>query len=163
STGTGVVAELGLAAGETATYVLEESGMCYAFSEGETGELFDRTVAYWRRWLAQSRYQGRWREMVNRSALTLKLLTYAPSGGIDGRAELPEEVLSHLEGYRGSAPVRVGNRAADQLQLDIYGELIDSVYLYNKYGTPISYDAWNDLTRIVEWVGKNWDQADEGI
>ena len=67
--------------------------------------------------------------------------------GIDGRADLPEEVLDHLEGYRGSAPVRIGNGAADQLQLDIYGELIDSVYLYNKYGTPISHDAWDDLSR----------------
>ena len=65
--------------------------------------------------------------------------------GIDGRAELDEEVLDHLEGYRGSAPVRIGNGAADQLQLDIYGELIDSVYLYNKHGTPISHDAWSDL------------------
>jgi GH15 family glucan-1,4-alpha-glucosidase len=83
--------------------------------------------------------------------------------GIDGRSELPEEVLGHLEGYRGSAPVRIGNEAAAQLQLDIYGELIDSVYLYNKYGTPISHDAWQDLSRIVEWVCEHWDQADEGI
>ena len=61
--------------------------------------------------------------------------------GIDGRADLREEVLDHLEGYAGSAPVRIGNGAATQLQLDIYGELIDSVYLYNKYGEPISYDV----------------------
>ena len=59
--------------------------------------------------------------------------------------------------------MRIGNGAADQLQLDIYGELIDSVYLYNKYGSPIHYDAWVDLARIVEWVCENWDQADEGI
>jgi GH15 family glucan-1,4-alpha-glucosidase len=83
--------------------------------------------------------------------------------GIDGRAELEEEELDHLEGYRGSAPVRIGNGAAAQLQLDIYGELIDSVYLYNKFGRPISHDAWMDLTRIVDWVCDNWDQADEGI
>ncbi len=83
--------------------------------------------------------------------------------GIDGRAELPEEVLTHLEGYRGSAPVRIGNGAANQLQLDIYGELIDSVYLYNKYGTPIYNDAWVDLSRIVEWLSEHWDQPDEGI
>ena len=83
--------------------------------------------------------------------------------GIDGRAELTEEVLGHLEGYRGSAPVRIGNGAADQLQLDIYGELIDSVYLFDKYGSPIHHDAWMDLTRVVEWVCENWDQADEGV
>jgi GH15 family glucan-1,4-alpha-glucosidase len=197
--------------------------------------MFEQTVDFWRRWLAQSRYRGRWREMVNRSALTLKLLTYHPTGaivaaptcslpeqvegprnwdyrytwirdaafslyallrlgfteeagafmgwlthrfrdeqegeggplqimyGIDGRRDLPELELSHLEGYRGSAPVRIGNGAADQLQLDIYGELIDSVYLYNKYGTPIYHDAWMDLCRIVEWVCVHWDQPDEGI
>jgi GH15 family glucan-1,4-alpha-glucosidase len=63
----------------------------------------------------------------------------------------------------GSSPVRIGNGAADQLQLDIYGELIDSIYLYNKYGSPISHDGWTQLARIVEWVCENWDQADEGI
>jgi GH15 family glucan-1,4-alpha-glucosidase len=85
--------------------------------------------------------------------------------GIDGRADLHEETLDHLEGYRNSAPVRVGNAAADQLQLDIYGELqlIDSVYLYNKYGTPIYHDAWEDLSRVVEWVCDHCDEADEGI
>ena len=83
--------------------------------------------------------------------------------GIDGRAQLEELELDHLEGYRGSGPVRVGNGAADQLQLDIYGELIDSVYLYNKYGVPIYHDAWEDLCRIVEWTCEHWDQADEGI
>ena len=59
--------------------------------------------------------------------------------------------------------MRIGNGAADQLQLDIYGELIDSVYLYNKYGVPIYHEAWEDLSRIVEWTCENWDQADEGI
>jgi GH15 family glucan-1,4-alpha-glucosidase len=83
--------------------------------------------------------------------------------GIDGRSELEEVVFDHLEGYRGSFPVRVGNGAAEQLQLDIYGELMDSVYLYNKYGKPVYHDAWEDLQRIVEWVCDNWDQRDEGI
>jgi GH15 family glucan-1,4-alpha-glucosidase len=83
--------------------------------------------------------------------------------GIDGRRELLEQRLDHLEGYRGSAPVRIGNSAATQLQLDIYGELVDSIYLYNKYGSPISHDAWTDLSRIVDWVCENWEQADEGI
>ena len=199
------------------------------------GEAFNRTVRYWRGWLARSRYRGRWREVVNRSAMTLKLLTYRPTGaivaapttslpeqlggprnwdyrytwirdgaftlyallrlgfteeaegfmgwltdrfresagraygplqimyGIDGRADLAEIELDHLEGYRGSGPVRIGNGAADQLQLDIYGELMDSVYLYNKYGDPIGYDAWEDLSKIVNWLADNWDQPDEGI
>ena len=83
--------------------------------------------------------------------------------GIDGRAELPEEELPTWSGYRDSAPVRIGNAAADQRQLDIYGELIDSVYLYNKYGAPIFHETWGSLRRIVDWVCENWDQADEGI
>jgi GH15 family glucan-1,4-alpha-glucosidase len=226
-----------LEAGECATFVLEHVPGDYephGHPDDEIRELFEATAAYWRRWLSQSRYTGRWREMVHRSALTLKLLTYEPTGaivaapttslpeqlggernwdyrytwirdaafslyallrlgfteeaaafmewltdrfeacrmeefgplqimyGVDGRSELPEEVLD-LEGYRGSAPVRIGNGAADQLQLDIYGELIDSVYLYNKHGTPLYHDAWEELSRIVEWVCEHWDQADEGI
>jgi GH15 family glucan-1,4-alpha-glucosidase len=83
--------------------------------------------------------------------------------GIDGRAQLPEFELPHLEGYRGSRPVRVGNAAHRQLQLDIYGELMDSAYLFNKYGTPLGYDAWKDLSRLVNWVADNWSRADEGI
>jgi GH15 family glucan-1,4-alpha-glucosidase len=83
--------------------------------------------------------------------------------GIDGRCELPEEVLDHLEGYRGSAPVRIGNEAASQLQLDIYGELVDSIYLYNKHGQPISHGSWSQVCRIVDWLCENWDEADEGI
>jgi GH15 family glucan-1,4-alpha-glucosidase len=231
-------ASFSLAPGESATFILEHvEGRYEPHRHGaeETRELFEATVAHWRRWLSQSRYTGRWRETVHRSALTLKLLTYEPTGalvaapttslpeqlggernwdyrytwirdaafslyallrlgfteeaaafmdwltdrfrdcrpresgplqvmyGIDGRSELPEEVLDHLEGYGGSAPVRVGNGAASQLQLDVYGDLIDSVYLYNKYGTPISHDAWQDLCRIVEWTCEHWDQADEGI
>jgi GH15 family glucan-1,4-alpha-glucosidase len=234
----GARGEFVLRSGESATFVLErigEDGLPRRHSEDHTRELFQQTVDYWRRWLARSRYTGRWREMVHRSALTLKLLTYAPTGAIvaapttslpeqlggernwdyrytwirdaafslyallrlgftdeaeafmswlterfregkqhaagplqimyriDGRSDLAEEVLSHFEGYRGSAPVRVGNGAADQLQLDIYGELMDSVYLYNKYGKPVYHDAWEDLQRIVEWVCSNWDRRDEGI
>jgi GH15 family glucan-1,4-alpha-glucosidase len=235
----GVRAQFTLAAGESATFVLEplEAGeRPRPYSEAETRELFETTVGYWRRWLARSRYAGRWREMVHRSALVLKLLTYRPSGAIvaapttslpeqigggrnwdyrytwirdaafslygllrlgfteeaesfmawltdrfresngerasgplqimyrvDGGTDLDEQILDHLEGYRGSRPVRIGNRAATQRQLDIYGELIDSVYLFNKYGTPIYADAWDDLARLVEWVCDHWDEADEGI
>jgi GH15 family glucan-1,4-alpha-glucosidase len=234
----GAYCEFSVRPGEAATFVLEAVPETYVpqrYSEAETREAFELTVKFWRKWLSQSRYSGRWREMINRSALTLKLMTYLPTGaivaapttslpehigggrnwdyrytwirdaafslyallrlgfteeaasfmgwltdrfrekrsaaagplqimyGLDGRAELTEEVLEHLEGYRGSAPVRIGNGAADQLQLDIYGELIDSVYLFNKYGAPIHHDAWMDLTRVVEWVCDNWDQADEGV
>jgi GH15 family glucan-1,4-alpha-glucosidase len=82
---------------------------------------------------------------------------------LDGRRDLPELTLDHLAGYRGSAPVRIGNGAADQLQLDIYGELMDAVYLFNKYGTPISFDLWTHLRRILNWVCDNWRQPDHGI
>ena len=233
-----VHASFELAAGQSATFSLEHVPGQYEMhghSAEETTELFERAVEYWRGWLAQSRYRGRWRETVHRSALTLKLLTYAPTGaivaapttslpevlggernwdyrytwirdaafslyallrlgfteeatafmdwlterlagmrleessplqimyGIDGRREIPEQLLEHLEGYRGSAPVRVGNNAATQLQLDIYGELVDSIYLYDKYGTPIAHRSWDDLAHMVNWVCENWDQADEGI
>ena len=83
--------------------------------------------------------------------------------GIDGRHHLTEEHLPHLEGYLKSSPVRIGNGAYDQLQLDIYGELMDSVYLYDKYGDPISYDLWENLTHLVDWVCENWRRKDEGI
>jgi GH15 family glucan-1,4-alpha-glucosidase len=234
----GAAARFALAAGDCRAFVLERVDESYKpreYPPAETDELFEQTVDYWRRWLSRSRYEGRWREMVHRSALTLKMLTYAPSGalvaapttslpeqlggprnwdyrytwirdaafslygllrlgfteeaaafmgwlegrvrgcepqdsgplqvmyGIDGRLELPEETLDHLEGYRGSAPVRIGNDAANQLQLDIYGALIDSVYLYNKYGNPIYHEAWSDLSRVIEWVCGNWDRADEGV
>ena len=234
----GVHSEFTLLAGESVTFVLEQVERDYVpreYSEEENREAYERTIDFWRRWLHQSRYVGRWREMVQRSALTLKLLTYQPTGaivaapttslpeqlggsrnwdyrytwirdaafslygllrlgfteeaagfmdwltarfrerdedaggplqimyGIDGRHDLPEEMLDHFEGYRGSSPVRVGNAAADQLQLDIYGELVDSVYLYNKYGAPLYHEAWEDLRYLVDWVCENWDQADEGI
>ena len=83
--------------------------------------------------------------------------------GLDGRRKLTEERLEHLEGYRGSRPVRIGNGAYGQLQLDIYGEMMDSIYLYNKYGSPISSDLWTHLRRLVDWVCDNWHREDEGI
>jgi len=83
--------------------------------------------------------------------------------GIDGRHDLTEQLLPHLSGYRGSHPVRIGNDAYRQLQLDIYGELMDAVYLFNKYGTPISYDLWVYLRRILDWLSINWRSPDEGI
>jgi GH15 family glucan-1,4-alpha-glucosidase len=83
--------------------------------------------------------------------------------GIDGRTDLAERELDHLEGYQGSSPVRVGNNAVQQLQLDTYGALIDSIYLYNKWGRPISSAVWDGVTEAVDWLCDNWDQPDEGI
>ncbi|UCF68442.1 MAG: glycoside hydrolase family 15 protein [Acidobacteriota bacterium] len=233
----GVSSDFTLEEGQSETFVLEElgsSGECHtAVSEDEIEQRFELTVEWWRRWLSQSAYRGRWREMVRRSALVLKLLTFEPTGaivaaptcslpegiggernwdyrytwirdaaftlygllrigfieeaeafmswidarchelepdgslqimyGIDGRHELTEETLDHFEGYQGSRPVRIGNGAYNQLQLDIYGELMDSVYLYNKYGSPISFDLWVHLRRLLDWVAHHWQQPDEGI
>jgi GH15 family glucan-1,4-alpha-glucosidase len=82
---------------------------------------------------------------------------------IDGTAQLKEYFLDNFEGYKKSSPVRVGNDAYSQLQLDIYGELMDSVYLYNKHVEPISYDFWKDLEKQMNWLADNWHQPDDGI
>ena len=82
---------------------------------------------------------------------------------IDGGTDVTEFSLDHLKGYRGSRPVRVGNAARNQLQLDIYGELTDAIYLYNKYAQPISYDFWNYLLTLLNWVCDNWEKPDFGI
>ncbi|MET0448354.1 MAG: glycoside hydrolase family 15 protein [Aeromicrobium sp.] len=233
-----VAADVELAEGDVALFVLEvlDDGADVAGADDEDTEaLFDATTTFWRDWLAQSTYTGRWRETVNRSAITLKLLTHEPSGAIvaapttslpeliggdrnwdyryvwmrdaafslyallrlgfteearafmvwlserlgedqdhglgplrvmydiDGNAPQDEAELDHLSGYRGSGPVRVGNAAVEQLQLDIYGEIIDSVYLFNKYGPGISSDAWADVARVTDWVCENWDRDDAGM
>jgi GH15 family glucan-1,4-alpha-glucosidase len=82
---------------------------------------------------------------------------------LDGGEEVAELELEGWEGYRGSRPVRVGNGAGRQCQMDIYGALLDSVYLYDKYGEPISYDFWRRLVGLVDWVCENWRQPDHGI
>ncbi len=229
-------AEFTLRAEETAAFVLEIASSGDASPSGAPGyvaQSFKDTLNFWRRWIGRSTYQGRWREMVTRSALILKLLTSHPHGsmvaaptfglperiggernwdyrytwirdasftlyalfrlgytqeaaafmkwiearcrelgpdgpfqplyGIDGRRELPEQTLPHLEGYMRTSPVRIGNAASTQIQLDIYGELMDTVYLYNKYGAPISYDLWKNLTRLVDWVCRHWREKDAGV
>lgn len=222
--------------GETAVFVIhkvkkgEGCTICYSPSQAEAR--FRNTIEYWRNWLSKSNYKGRWREMVHRSALILKLLTFEPTGaivaaptcslpegiggvrnwdyrytwirdaaftiyaflrigfteeatnfmkwvversaeddsgylqimyGIDGRHKLTETSLDHLEGYMGSSPVRIGNGAYDQLQLDIYGELIDSVYLFDKHVRPISFSGWKQIHKHVNWISKNWQSKDDGI
>ncbi len=201
----------------------------------DTDSLFEATATYWRTWLDRSTYAGRWREMIERSAITLKLLTHEPSGAvvaapttslpeaiggdrnwdyrfvwlrdaafslyallhlgftdeaqafvrwlsariadgndgdlgplrvlydIDGAVPEHEDELDHLRGYEDSRPVRVGNAAAGQLQLDVYGEVIDSVYLFNKYGPGIAADTWKALTEAVEWLADHWSDVDAGM
>ncbi|WP_348727565.1 glycoside hydrolase family 15 protein [uncultured Mycolicibacterium sp.] len=235
-----VAAEFELKPGQTAEFVLEVGETTGRDSTGHgpsVDELFDGTIHFWRSWLKNSRYQGRWREMVERSAITLKLLTHEPSGAIiaapttslpediggernwdyryvwmrdagfslyallalgfhdeahsfiawlsrrlgcgdreadglgplrvlydiDGNEPPPEAELDHLRGHLDSRPVRVGNAAVGQLQLDIYGDLIDSVYLFNKYGPGISYDAWSDVVFVIDWLIDNWERADAGM
>ena len=82
---------------------------------------------------------------------------------IAGGSELTERSLDHLEGYRGSRPVRIGNAAADQLQLDIYGELLDAIYLFDKYKESTSYSLWSRIGAMVDWVAANWRQPDDGV
>ncbi|MFF1635237.1 glycoside hydrolase family 15 protein [Leifsonia sp. NPDC058248] len=206
-----------------------------AVSSDVAGRLFDGTSHFWQDWVGQSTYTGRWREELERSAITLKLLTYAPTGGlvaaptaglpeqiggernwdyrytwvrdasfsvntlvrmgfvdeatafglwlrdrvteetdsdtgplnimyrIDGDPNLSEETLDGWEGYRGSFPVRIGNGAADQLQLDIYGEALEALYNANSRGIQIGQPGWQALLSILDWLADHWDQPEEGI
>ncbi|WP_158827599.1 glycoside hydrolase family 15 protein [Mucilaginibacter lacusdianchii] len=83
--------------------------------------------------------------------------------GIDGTTELEEKELDHLDGYRDSKPVRIGNAARDQLQIDIYGELIDTIYIYNKSHKPITYEFWQVVCQYVQVVIESWHLPDHGI
>jgi pentatricopeptide repeat protein len=82
---------------------------------------------------------------------------------VDGSSDLTEESLDHFEGWRASRPVRIGNGAANQLQLDIYGEAADAIFVGDNYGLPIAHTGWRAFTRIIDWVADNWDQPDEGV
>jgi GH15 family glucan-1,4-alpha-glucosidase len=229
--------ELTLSAGQARGVVLEtgEPRPPRQVRVSEIWQLFNETARFWRSWLAQSTYVGRWRETLQRSAITLKLMTYAPSGGIvaaptaalpeqvggernwdyrytwvrdasfsvyallglgfteeaaglgrwlrdrvreqvggeggplnimyrvDGSSDLTEDILPHWEGYRGSSPVRIGNGAADQLQLDIYGEAIDSLYFADQRGLEAGHQGWRSLADLLDWLTDNWNQPEEGI
>jgi GH15 family glucan-1,4-alpha-glucosidase len=228
----GVGATFTLDEGGQVDFELEWQGEVRPMVAGEAERLFEQTQDFWQNWLGQSRYTGRWREMVHRSALALKLLVYHPTGAlvaapttslpeelggvrnwdyryawlrdaaftiyalmtlgfleeasafmdwlqrrceqatlerdvmimysIDGKEDIPETLLDHLEGYRGSRPVRIGNNAVGQRQIDVYGELMDSVYLYNRE-VPISYDLWTLLSRRLDWLAQHWQEPDEGV
>ncbi|MET9896694.1 glycoside hydrolase family 15 protein [Streptomyces sp. NPDC006465] len=203
-------------------------------ADGITQGLWD-AADFWQKWVRGSNYRGRWPDMVNRSAITLKLLTYAPTGApvaaatmglpeqvggernwdyrytwvrdgslsvralldlgfveeatdfthwlgdrlresagkdgeplqimyrVDGQPILSEEILGHLEGYRGSAPVRLGNAAADQLQLDIYGEALYALSEGREIARQASYRGWKVLSGMLDWLADSWDRPDEGI
>jgi GH15 family glucan-1,4-alpha-glucosidase len=232
-----VHATLDLTAGELRGMVLESAaeGPPREIRPAEIMRLLDETEDFWSAWLAGSSYTGRWREAVQRSAITLKLMTYAPSGGlvaaptaglpeqiggernwdyrytwvrdasfsvhallklgmveeaaqfgrwlgdrvrerigsdsgplnimyrIDGSSDLKEDVLDHWSGYRASAPVRIGNGAAEQLQLDIYGEALDSIYAADRAGLPLPHQGWSAICSVLDWLCENWDQPEEGI
>ncbi|WP_406015739.1 glycoside hydrolase family 15 protein [Streptomyces sp. NBC_00984] len=198
-----------------------------------TTEQLWEVVDFWQRWVRTSHYRGRWSDMVIRSAITLKLLTYAPSGApvaaattglpeqvggernwdyrytwvrdgalsvralldlgfvdeaiafthwlgdrlredsgeeplrimyrVDGEPLLTEEILAHFEGYRGSYPVRLGNAAAGQLQLDIYGEALYALSEGREVGVQAGYQGWQVVARTLDWLVDHWDRPDEGI
>jgi pentatricopeptide repeat protein len=236
--GDGLRATFELREGESGPGVVLESmgGEPRSLQPAQLNRMADETSKYWKAWLNQSTYSGRWRETVIRSAQTLKLLTYQPTGApvaaatfglpeqaggernwdyrftwirdgsltmhallnlgyaeeatrfagwmrdrvteskgsngngpvnimyrVDGSSDLTEEILTHFEGWRGSRPVRIGNGAADQLQLDIYGEAMDAIFTGDEYGIPIAHQGWQSLTKMIDWVSDNWDQPDEGI
>ncbi len=231
-------AEWVLQQGEKAYFVLEKVPQHEDSFVGKNlityaDKAFNATVAYWRSWVEQSTYKGRWQETVIRSAITLKMMTSREYGStvaaatfglperigggrnwdyrytwirdaaftmyaflrlgfmgearhflqwimercrhlndaeelqlmyaVDGRMDLEEISLDHLEGYQGSKPVRIGNDASKQFQLDIYGELIDTIYLFNKHGGPITYEFWKYVTIFVNYVAAHWQDDDHGI
>jgi GH15 family glucan-1,4-alpha-glucosidase len=231
----GFVAEGTLREGDSVyAWVRYEPGQPHELVEADelrVHSLLEQTVAYWTNWSWGCTYHGEYRDDVIRAALTLKALTYAPSGallaaattslpevvggarnwdyrftwirdatfalyalstlgfhqegqdfkkwlewstlgrardlqimyGITGERRLTEIELSDLEGYRKSRPVRIGNGAHNQLQLDIYGEIMDSAHLYRKFGGHLDEEYWAYLQRVVSFVLDHWREADEGI
>ncbi|SAK71922.1 glycosyl hydrolase family protein [Caballeronia hypogeia] len=229
--GRGACATLDFEEGDCACFVLG-AGDGLADIEANHDEVLSETLAYWKAWSSHSTYRGRYREVVLRSALTLKMLSSeefgaivaAPTFGlpeaqdgsrrwdyrftwirdaafsvyallrlgytgeaqrfmkwiaersrdcsahgqlrvmysVDGEDALAEAGLTSLVGETPGQVV-IGNEAREQIQLDVYGALLDSVYLYNKYGAAISYDGWRHVTRTVDYVVEHWREADHGI
>jgi GH15 family glucan-1,4-alpha-glucosidase len=237
-TSDGLRATLTMREGESARGVVLESmgGQPRVLPSDELLRLADDTAAFWKNWLNRSTYTGRWREMVTRSAMTLKLMTYQPTGApvaaptfglpeqtggernwdyrftwirdgsltihalaslgyleeagrfgtwmrdrvtesatvdgrsplnimyrVDGSSGLTEETLDQFAGWRGSRPVRIGNGAADQLQLDIYGEAADALLAGDDAGLQMAHQGWLAFSKLIDWLGDNWDQPEEGI
>jgi pentatricopeptide repeat protein len=236
--GAGLSATFTMREGDSGRGAVLESmgGQPQSLPSAELDRLADDTAAFWKGWLNRSTYTGRWRETVTRSAMTLKLLTYEPTGApvaaatfglpeeaggernwdyrftwirdgsltvhalaglgyldeaakfgtwmrdrgiadqatngssplkimyrVDGSSDLTEENLDHFEGWRGSRPVRIGNGAADQLQLDIYGEAMDTIMSADTLGFVMAHRGWLATSTITDWVADNWDQPDEGV
>jgi GH15 family glucan-1,4-alpha-glucosidase len=195
-------------------------------------DLLRQTQEFWWRWVRRCVYTGPYVAYVERSALALKLMTYAPTGAmvaapttslpeaigaernwdyrftwlrdasftlyaffqlgltqeahaffdwmtsagigamgrridnlyaIAGDRSREEVILDHLDGYRGCRPVRIGNGATHQLQLDVYGEVLDSAYLYARFGGAISDQLWRDLSHIVDLAIDRWQEPDSSM
>ena len=226
------VAEFTLRAGERQTFVLTwYPSHLPAPDRIDPMQKLERTERYWKEWSARCTYRGEWRDAVVRSLITLKGLTFAPTGGIlaaattsvpefiggvrnwdyrycwlrdatftlysfmeagyteeaaawsdwllravagdpaqlqimygaAGERSLPEFELTHLSGYENSRPVRVGNAAAAQFQLDVYGEVMDAMHLARKVGLHPGAESWSLQRHLVDFVVRNWREPDEGI
>ncbi|KXX80105.1 Trehalase [Madurella mycetomatis] len=235
--GEGVVACVDVSGGQAVSFILRNDVQEHV-TENITSAILDTqqhdTQTYWYNWISRGKYKGRWREVVSRSLMILKLMTYEPTGAIiaaptfsipediggvrnwdyrfswvrdssftiyillrlgfteeadaymgfiserflksrvadgglpimftiRGETDIPENELSHLDGYRGSKPVRIGNGAAFHQQFDIYGELMDAIYLYNKYGKPIHWDLWCSVREMLDYVLTIMHQPDMSI
>jgi GH15 family glucan-1,4-alpha-glucosidase len=225
-------AKLRLCAGERASFVLRyDDDEVLPIDSYKSGERMQETIEFWDKWVSTIEYKGKHRAVVERSALTLKLLCYEPTGaiiaapttslpeeiggernwdyrfiwlrdasftldalqglgqheeasafmaflrritrkatdshlqimyGVDGSRDLPERTLPHLSGYRDSAPVRVGNAAVNQLQLDVYGEILATAYRWSRT-SAVGEGTWWSLSRLVDWIAVHWVDPDSGI
>ncbi|KAG5935516.1 hypothetical protein E4U53_000417 [Claviceps sorghi] len=235
--GEGLVARIVIHEGEAISFIVRNDLPNHTTGYISTLELDSKqhdTQMFWHNFIRQSKYKGRWREVVSRSLMILKMMTYEPTGAIiasptfsipediggvrnwdyryswvrdssftiyillrlgfraeadaymefimerfvksrgpdgglpimftvRGETDIPEQVLHHLDGYRGSKPVRIGNSAVFHQQFDIYGELMDTIYLYNKYGKPVPWEAWRAVRELLDYVLTIIDKPDMSI